>query len=92
MWQAVRKLTGRTQRSNDVTGFTTDLLSQHCASLSDDPGYLPPALKLRNSVYITEWQVFKTLDRLKITAIGFDQLPAWFPRLAATVFAKPFQV
>jgi len=33
--------------------------------------------------YISEWRVFQSLDNLRPTATGLDQLPAWFLRLGA---------
>ena len=93
MWQAVCKLTGRTQQTTEVTGITADSLNQHYASISDDPEYHPPSSKLttmpKHSDCISEWQVFKALDKLKPTATGLDRLPAWFLRLGAPLFAKP---
>jgi hypothetical protein len=38
---------------------------------------------------ISEWHVFKALDRLQPTGTGLDKLPAWFLRLGEPVFAKP---
>ena len=37
---------------------------------------------------VTEFQVFQLLDKLKPTATGLDELPAWFLRIGAPVFAK----
>jgi len=39
--------------------------------------------------YITEIDVFRTLDTLRPTATGLDQIPAWFLRLGAPIFAAP---
>jgi len=38
--------------------------------------------------YVTEYQVFRLL-RLRTTATGLDQLPAWFLILGAALFAAP---
>jgi len=39
--------------------------------------------------YITKIDVFWLLDRLRPTATGVDEIPAWFLRLGAPVFAAP---
>jgi len=41
---------------------------------------------------VTEFEVFRLLDRLKLTATGLDDIPAWFLRLGATLFAAPLAV
>ena len=38
---------------------------------------------------ISEFEVFRMLDSLKATATGLDDIPAWFLRLGAPVFAAP---
>ena len=38
--------------------------------------------------HFTEYDVFRHLDSLIATATGLDQLPAWYLRLGAPVFAK----
>ena len=38
---------------------------------------------------ISEFEAFRILDCLKATATGFDDIPAWFLRLGASVFAAP---
>jgi hypothetical protein len=74
-------------------GITADTLNQHYAQISTDCDYRPPALKRTVAVHsdaiITEWRVFKMLDQLHSTATGPDNLPAWYLRLAAPIFAKP---
>jgi len=52
---------------------------------------LPSALftvNLLSGQYVTEWAVFKALDTLHTTATGLDEVPAWFLRLGAAVFAN----
>ena len=39
--------------------------------------------------HVTDWEVFKLLDKLRPTATGLDLIPAWFLRLAAPVLCKP---
>jgi hypothetical protein len=49
-----------------MTGLSAELLNQGYTLISDDPEYLPPALKhtaaYKKSAYITDRQVFKTLE------------------------------
>ena len=37
----------------------------------------------------SEWRIFQLLYKLRSTAAGLDQMPAWFLRLGAPVFHKP---
>ena len=37
--------------------------------------------------YITEFEVFSMLDRLKATAVGLHGIASWFLRLGAPIFA-----
>ena len=93
MWAAVRQLTGRQQRAGPIDGITAESLNNHYAAISTDLNYSSPIRKTaatpRNAQYITEFQVFKILDKLRPTAMGLDMLPAWFLRLGAPAFYKP---
>lgn len=89
LWQAVRKLTGKTKNAGaapETTGITAEQLNQHYAAISTDPAYQPPSKRcIVPSTYeqaISEWHV-------QSTGTGLDKLPAWFLRLGAPVFAKP---
>jgi len=65
----------------------------HYASISTDPEYIEPYLKHTvnkpDVEYVSEWSMFNALDTLRATATGHDEIPAWFLRLGAPVFAKP---
>jgi hypothetical protein len=96
LWQAVRRLTGKnknTAAATETTGITAEQLNQYFAAISTDSAYQPPSKRcIVPSTYeeaISEWHVFKALDRLQPTGTGLDKLPAWFLRLGAPVFAKP---
>jgi hypothetical protein len=95
MWATatVRQLTGRQQRAGPIDGITAESLNNHYAAISTDLNYSSPIRKTaatpRNAQYITEFQVFKILDKLRPTAMGLDMLPAWFLRLGAPAFYKP---
>ena len=41
--------------------------------------------------YVSEWQVFQVLNKLRPTATGTDSLPAWYLKLGAPVFCGPLQ-
>ena len=77
-----------------VDGLTADSFNEHYTRISTDTGYREPRYKQTVSQqhgdcqYITEWQVFRILDRLHHTATGLDNLPAWFLRLCAPVFSE----
>ena len=83
----------RQQGAVIVDGVTAESLNNHYATISTDPSYTPPPRKHpANSSeleYISDWKVFKILDKLHPTAAGLDGLPAWFLRLGAPAFCKP---
>jgi len=92
-WKKVREVTGRTRREHpDVDGITAQVLNDHYAVISTDPQYQESKLKqtaVDRRSGISEFEVFRMLDSLKATATGLDDIPAWFLRLGAPVFAAP---
>jgi len=92
MWAEYRQLTGRKQKTNVVEGITAELLNHHYAAISTDTSYQPPSHKQtvlgKVTEFVSEWRMFNILDNLRATAIGLDQLPAWFLRLGAPLFYK----
>jgi len=60
-----------------------------------DPNYTAPSSKqsavcaTSENEYVTEYQVFEALDKLRPSATGLDNMPTWFLRLGAPIFAKP---
>jgi len=94
-WAKVRELTkGKCRESSSVVeGLTSQILNDHYASISTDSLYRRPLCKLTavgNSCQVTEYQIFRLFDTLRPTATGVDEIPAWFLRLGAPVFAAPF--
>ena len=92
MWAAVRKLSNRaTPSDQSVAGIDAGSLNEHYAGISHDANYVAPPRKATANAkdeLVTEFQVFQLLDKLKPTATGLDELPAWFLRIGAPVFAK----
>ena len=97
MWAKVRQLTGHraeTHAGNTNLGITADVLNNHYAAISNDASYVTPRVKLTvnnrdASSHISEWRMFNTLDALRKTASGLDNIPAWFLRIGAPFFAAP---
>jgi len=96
VWAKVRQLTGRSKSSDIVhcSCHSRRILNDHYAAISTDAHYTAPAVKqMLNdqlaSVHIAEWRMLTILDKLKPTATGLDELPAWFLRIGAPRFAKP---
>ena len=94
MWAKVRQLTGRAESSNHKSDITAAVLNSHYASVSTDDSYIAPSVKLtavnQNSFnHIAEWRMFDILDNLRPTSAGLDEIPAWFLRIGAPLFAKP---
>ena len=75
------------------TPASTQKLNRHYASISTDPHYESPSAKQSvspaSTTYVTEWHVFKALERRRSTATGLDSLPSWFLMLGAPIFSKP---
>ena len=72
--------------------------NNHYALVSTDHFYQPipnntsVASSISHSPPFNEQTIFHILDHLKHTATGIDDLPAWFLRLGAPIFAKPLAV
>jgi len=93
-WSKVRQFTKPRDKGDQhlSSGLTAQDLNKHYAAISADSKYVEPPAKQTVSCpcsYVTEIQVFRMLDHLRPTATGLDQLPAWFLRLGAPVFAAP---
>jgi len=93
-WAKVRQLTKARSKGGPQApaGITAHVLNSHYAAVSADSRYRAPPAKQTAPTpcqYVTEIEVFHLLDRLKPTAAGLDNLPAWFLRLGAPVFAAP---
>lgn len=94
VWNKVSEVLHGTRRKNSVQvdGITAQVLNEHYASISTDAGYQAPCSKQtvsNNQHQLTEWHMFRMLDKLKPTATGLDGIPAWFLRLGAPIFAAP---
>ena len=92
-WKAVTSFKKQLQ-VQDNCGLSAEKLNNHYAVVSIDKQYKPidrkqGPVQLSDNPF-TEFQVFKLLDTLKITATGLDNLPAWFLRLGAPCFAGHF--
>jgi len=95
MWTKVWQLTGRSKESNTVcnnAAITAVSLNDYYAAISDNVNYPAPCVKStvnnQNIVnHITEWPMFKLLDNLPSTAMGFDNIPAWFLQIGAPFFS-----
>jgi hypothetical protein len=76
MWDKVKKLTGRRNdqfNSQTCPSVTAEALNNYFADISTDKDYKEPSLKHSvlphlDSNQVSEWQIFKTLDKLKRTA------------------------
>lgn len=93
-WQKVRECLGRNTRQSEISidGVTASVLNEHYAGISVDHEYQAPVVKQtvpEQKCFVTEYEVFRMLDRLKATAMGLDGIPSWFLRLGAPVFAAP---
>ena len=93
-WAKVREvIKGKANRPDEhVDGLTAQTFNAHYAAIATDNDRRAPRLKLTASDdrrLISEMNVFRMLDTLRPTATGVDQVPAWFLRLGAPVFAAP---
>ena len=98
---ALRKLTNAGKSEIVVDGITAQSLNDYYAATSTDSDYVEPKRRRQMgrddrgaqqvTQYVSEWQVFQLLDKLRPTAAGTDVLPAWYSKLGATVFCGPLQ-
>ena len=93
-WKAVREF--EKQPSSCTTTYSNinaHQLNTYYATVSTDKQYrmIPKKQGPTESEFLplSEWQVFRLLDYLKITATGLDRLPAWFIRLGAPFLSGP---
>jgi hypothetical protein len=97
MWKKVRQLTGRDKSSSAEfhnSGLTADQLNDHYAAVSNDLNYEVPKVKSTvnissTSSQITNLRLFNILDKLRPTATGLDNIPAWFLKIGAPFFTAP---
>ena len=91
LWTAVNKIKNRTKNEQTVVGINAEILNKYYADISHDNNHVKPPYKHTTSSQMapfSEYEIFNILDKLKPTASGLDQLPAWFLRLGAPVLAK----
>ena len=93
MWGKVNQLACRS-KSNALTpgDVTAASLNEHYATISTDANYSVPLIKQtvhNQTIFVSEQQVFRMFDKLKPTASGIDEIPAWFLRVAAPIIALP---
>src|SRR6218665_1691220 len=90
LWSAVHNLTvKRGNADNEATVMAEDL-NGFFAAASTDSEYLQPIRKttaMPNAQVCCEADIFCILDRLRLTAEGLDNIPAWFLRLLAPVIS-----
>ena len=96
-WAKVRQITKRDAIDSFIVidGLTSQTLNDHYAAISTDSQYRQPPQKVTvadDNCQVTEFEVFRLFDRLQLTATGLDDIPAWFLRLGATLFAAPLAV
>ena len=97
MWAKVRQLTGRSKSADVVSQnsvITADILNHHYAAISSDTNYTAPSVKQTVTRWrwcdrIGEYRMFRILDKLRPTATGLDDIPAWFLKIGAPFFAAP---
>jgi len=97
MWEKVRELTGRSKFSSDTKlnpAITATALNDHYAAISTDASYTAPSIKTTVNnwqVYnhISDYRMLQILDTLHPTAMGLDNIPAWFLKIGAPFFAAP---
>ena len=92
MWDKVRKVTNKTAATSANNSFTAEALNTHYAAISSDTSYTAPPPK-HSCTEVLQWpceeQIFKSLDRLKVTAAGLDGIPSWYLKLIAAAICKP---
>jgi len=83
-WARVHEVLGTRAKSDQAVSagnLTAQLINDHYASISVDSEYRQPARKLTaldHREFVSEYTVFRILDKLRPTAAGLDNIPAWF--------------
>src|SRR6218665_3326741 len=81
---------GQRRCDRNDNGLSADEFNKHYAGISTDAGYELPCLKATvhaGEDIVSESSIFYLLDHLHQTTTGYDELPAWFLRLTAPVYA-----
>src|SRR6218665_2177481 len=71
-------------------GLSADEFNEHYTGISTDAGYESSCLKATvhdGEDIVSKSSIFYLLDHLHHTTTGYDELPAWFLRLTAPVYA-----
>src|SRR6218665_3209204 len=90
LWSAVRNLTDKRGNADNEATVTAEDLNGFFAAASTDSEYVQPIRKttaMPNAQVCCEADIFYILDRLRPTAEGLDNIPAWFLRLLAPVIS-----
>src|SRR6218665_1854884 len=91
LWGRVGEVTGVQRRCDrNDNGLSAGEFNEHYAGISTDAGYESPCLKATvhdGEDIVSESSIFYLLDHLDHTTTGYDELPAWFLRLTAPVYA-----
>ena len=80
------------QSHSQCLEITAEVLNSHYATISSDSAYQLPGVKQAakyHSNHLSEFQIFKVLHKLRPTATGLDNFPAWFLQVGAPLFAAP---
>src|SRR6218665_2279004 len=92
LWRRVNQVINKRTTDGDSGVLTAASLNEQYARTSNDNAYSEPLKKhtvLKQQALVSEYRMFRLLDRLHHTADGLDDLPAWFLRLAAPAFVYP---
>jgi len=92
LWEEVRKITKKPQSMSVPNGVNANTLNFNYSNISSDANYIAPPRKEmaeNKTQYLTPADTFRLLDRLKPTATGPDNMPAWFLKLSAPIIAEP---
>ena len=93
MWSKIKELKNRKPPDNiPIPNLTAQNLNDHYTETSTDMSYQQPESKqgpVDNLDHFDEWEVYRSLSKLKKTATGPDNLPSWFLKLTAEFIAVP---
>ena len=99
LWGKINNVTGKSKTELMHAGnLAASDLNLHYSKISSDQSYTALDAKHtcqkdpNNFVFVTVFQIFNALDKLKASAAGIDGLPSWFLKLCAPAIAEPLTV
>ena len=91
-WKTIKAVNAREKLTENIT-LSPETLNIHYTNISTDPAYTQPNKKFTANCllngFVEQFEVNNALKRLKKTATGTDEIPAWFLKISADFINEP---